>query len=148
MYDYRYNGNVTWLRTNAIIRFRYRRGKCKGCVYPPTKMRTRSSYPAQHSRQCKCQLHIEKRPSRESTNLDASTVIPTIPRVRLMHSKMTPQRRVKVREKRYKGLESWLVDESDKKFIRRSVGAALPHRWRCEQRKKNTNYKWRRRDEE
>lgn len=36
--------------------------------------------------------------------------------------------------RRYKGLESRLVDESDKKFIRRSVGAAPPRR---EQRKRN-----------
>jgi len=40
----------------------------------------------------------------------------------------------------YKGLESRLVDEGDKKFIRRSVGAAPPppppRRWRREQRKR------------
>lgn len=38
----------------------------------------------------------------------------------------------------YKGLESRLVDEGDKKFIRRSVGAAPPRRWRREQRKTKT----------
>jgi len=55
-------------------------------------------------------------------------------------AKMTPRRQsgVETRNGGYKGLESWLVDEGDKKFIRRSVGAAPPRRWRRERRKTKT----------
>jgi len=99
-----------------------------------------------HSRRCKCQSRgahrgeVEKRPprGRESTNLDAA-----VPRGRLTRSKMTPAfagRGDEAGRARggYKGLESRLVDEGDKKFIRRSVGAAPPppRRWRREQRKR------------
>lgn len=54
-----------------------------------------------------------------------STVILTIPQERLTCSKMTPAGRGRGEgsgTKGYKGLESQLVDESDKKFIRQFVG--------------------------
>lgn len=39
----------------------------------------------------------------ESTNLDASNVIRTIPRERLTRSKMTPRRQARMRRKRWRG---------------------------------------------
>lgn len=139
-----------WSRTNTIIHFRCRGGKCKERAFIPDKNENEQFYlRATHSRRCKCQLHVEKRPWRgESTNLDASTIIPTIPWERLTRSKMTPRRQTRAETANggYKGLESRLVDEGDKKFIRRSVGAAASLASRTE--KNEDEVKWGRRGED
>lgn len=122
------------------------RVRARACVRLPTmKIRTRSSYRV-HSRRCKCQLHVEKRARGESTNLDVdrNTDDPAGTFNAFENDPGGVRGRRGLRGRReggYKGLESRLVDESDKKFIRRSVGAAPPRRWRHEQRK-------RKRDEE
>lgn len=63
---------------------------------------------------------------------------------------MTPRRQagVETADGGYKGLESRLVDEGDKKFIRRSVGAAPPPSLASRTEKNEDEVKWRRRGED
>lgn len=159
-------------RTNTIIHFRCRGGKCKEHAHLfPTKMKTRSSF-ASTPRGTHTHTHIPgdvnasciSKSDHQEGGIDESRCVDdntgAFPRGRLTRSKMTPRRQRRGGGRGgprrrgdggYKGLESRLVDEGDKKFIRRSVGAAPPPPRRVvgvANGEKRRRGKWGRRDED
>lgn len=133
---------ITWSRTDTFIHIRYTgRELQRTRAYTYLRQKWEREIVSALTRGNVNASYMPKSEQEENRRISMSTIIPTIPRRRLPPFENDPAGRWKEGGEGHKGLESRLVDESDKKFIRRSVGAAPPRRWRRAQRKRKKNNK-------